>query len=309
MPTGEDRRLKLVKGAPTTASNTSRSVTRRSVTRRVPRQSDPVAAILERLDEEPVDLSESGEPQAEEVPARVAPAGRRAARDATIDDGTTADDDPAEADAADDDPAKDGGTKDGGTKDGGTDDTANGTDVAGKDGRAPRRRLRFARPAPGRQRVVGAVLVVALCAALALTGVFGRLWYQDRALDQAHQQALAAAKQTTINFVSISAASVDGDLQRIDNGATGDFKDQFTRGQSQVRQAVVENKVESRGSILRAGLVSGDLRTAVVLVAVDATVKNVHAPNGNVSHYRIQVDVTKDPESGTWLVSKLQFVG
>ena len=77
-----------------------------------------------------------------------------------------------------------------------------------------------------------------------------------------------------VNFVSISAASVDRDLQRIAAGATGDFKDEFTRGQPQVRAAVVENKVDSRGSVLRAGLVSGDRRTAVVLVAVDATVKN-----------------------------------
>jgi Mce-associated membrane protein len=156
---------------------------------------------------------------------------------------------------------------------------------------------------PWRLLAACTVLVVALAAA-----VFGGYrWYGDRALDNAHEAALAAARQTAVNFVSVSASSVDRDLQRIVAGATGEFKDEFVRGQAQVRAAIVENKVESTGTVLRAGLVSGDRRSAVVLVAVDATVKNVKAPDGRPSHYRIQVDVTRD--GGAWLVSRLQFVG
>ncbi|SCL30988.1 Mce-associated membrane protein [Micromonospora rhizosphaerae] len=162
---------------------------------------------------------------------------------------------------------------------------------------------------PGRRRALVGLLVVVLAATLAAAGVYGHRWYVDRATDDARQAALAAAKQASVNFVSVSAASVDRDLQRIAAGATGDFKEEFTRGQAQVRTAVVENRVESYGSVLRAGLVSGDRRRAVVLVAVDATVKNVKAPEGRPSHYRIQVDMVRDPDAGDWLVSKLQFVG
>ncbi|WP_406079504.1 hypothetical protein [Micromonospora sp. NBC_00858] len=161
----------------------------------------------------------------------------------------------------------------------------------------------------GRRRMSIVVLVVLLAAALTAAGVTGRRWYVDRATEQARQAAVAAARQASVNFVSVSAASVDRDIQRITTGATGDFRDEFTRGQSQVRAAVVENKVDSRGSVLRAGLVSGDRRRAVVLVAVDATVKNVKAPEGRPSHYRIQLDLVRDNESGRWLVSRLQFVG
>ncbi|PWU61526.1 hypothetical protein DLE60_05165 [Micromonospora globispora] len=162
---------------------------------------------------------------------------------------------------------------------------------------------------PGRRRALVGLLVVVLAAALAAAGVYGHRWYVDRATEDARQAALAAAKQASVNFVSVSAASVDRDLQRIATGATGDFKEEFTRGQAQVRTAVVENKVESHGTVLRAGLVSGDRRRAVVLVAVDATVKNVKAPDGRPSHYRIQVDMVRDRDSGDWLVAKLQFVG
>jgi Mce-associated membrane protein len=152
-------------------------------------------------------------------------------------------------------------------------------------------------------------LLVLLAAALVAGVLGGQRWYAHRQLDQAHQAALAAARQATVDFVSVSASTVDRDLQRIQAGATGEFADEFTRGTAQVRAAVVDNKVESQGTVLRAGLVSGDLDSAVVLVAVDATVKNVRAPDGRPSHYRIQVDLAKDAHSGRWLVSRLQFVG
>lgn len=198
--------------------------------------------------------------------------------------------DPARADdpPAEDDPA---GTGDPGAADG----TA--ADGAAADRAATRRKA-----------LVG-LLVVLLAAALAGAGFYGHRWYTVRAVEEARQAAVAAARQASVDFVSVSAASVDRDLQRISAGATGEFKDEFTRGQAQVRAAVVENKVDSRGSVLRAGLVSGDRNRAVVIVAVDATVKNAKAPEGRPSHYRIQLDMVRDRDSGEWLVSRLQFVG
>lgn len=165
--------------------------------------------------------------------------------------------------------------------------------------------------APSRARSRQQVTILGVLLVLALAGlvVAGQRWYDQRQLVAAHQAALAAAKQTTVDFVTISAATVDRDLQRVAAGATGDFREEFTRGIPQVRLAVIENQVESTGSVLRAALVSGDLDSAVVLVAVDASVKNTGAPEGRLSHYRIQVDLAVEPESGRWLVSRLQFIG
>ncbi len=159
------------------------------------------------------------------------------------------------------------------------------------------------------RRWPAALLAVLLLATFAGAAVAGHGWYQRNRLDAAHQAALAAARQLATDFVSISASTVDRDLQRISSATTGEFKDQFTQGLTQVRSAVVDNKVESQGMVLRSGLVSGDLDSAVALVAVDASVKNVRAPDGRISHYRIQVDLNLDRASGRWLASKLQFVG
>jgi len=163
---------------------------------------------------------------------------------------------------------------------------------------------------PGRRgRLLAWALLLVLAAVLVAGGLLGRHWYDQRQLADARSQALAAARQECVNFVSISAAGVDSDLKRIADGATGQFKDEFTQDTAQVKAAVVQNKVDSHGSVLRAGVVSADRRAAVVLVAVDATVKNSSAPDGRLSHYRIQVNMARDAASGRWLVAQLQFVG
>jgi Mce-associated membrane protein len=173
--------------------------------------------------------------------------------------------------------------------------------------RTGRRRHRRITARPARQRLtVWAAIVVIVCA-LTAAAVQGRQWDQQRQLETARQQALAAARQTTDNFVTISAASVDRDLQRVADGATGDFKDEFARSMPQVRAAVVENKVNSQGTVLRAAVVSADRTSAVVLVALDATVRNVNAPDGRLAHYRIRVNLGL--VGNAWLVSTLEFVG
>jgi Mce-associated membrane protein len=163
----------------------------------------------------------------------------------------------------------------------------------------------WVRRARGRLTVWAAVVVV-VCA-LVIAAVQGWQYNDQRRLEEARQQALAAARQTTVNFVTISAATVDRDLKRVADGATGDFKDEFTQGMPQVRAAVVENKVDSHGTVLRAAVVSFDRGSAVVLVAVDATVSNVNAPTGRLAHYRIRVNLAM--VNGVWLVSTLEFVG
>lgn len=190
-------------------------------------------------------------------------------------------------------------------------DEAATTDGTATDEAAPDRTIETADAdrAYRRWRLILAGLCVLLAVAVIAVGLLGRNWYDKRQLDDAHQAAVAAARQSTVNFMSISTATVDRDIQRISAGATGDFRDEFNRDAAQVRKAVVDNQVTSQGTVLRTGLVSGNTRTAVVLVAVDANVKNKAAPNGRLSHYRVRVNLTHDAKTDRWLVSQLQFVG
>jgi Mce-associated membrane protein len=153
------------------------------------------------------------------------------------------------------------------------------------------------------------IWLAALVLTVAAAGYAGITWHTEHQRVQAKTAALAAARQFAVNFVSINAATIDQDLARVAIGATGDFGDEFQRGMPTVRTSVLENKVEAAGTVLRAALVSADTDSAVVLVAVDATVKNVKSPGGRTSHYRIQLDLVRPEGSDRWLVSHLQFVG
>jgi Mce-associated membrane protein len=151
--------------------------------------------------------------------------------------------------------------------------------------------------------VLGVVVVVLLATTVTL-GIRAFERYRD---DSARTDAVRAARQTVLNFVSISAATIDRDLARISAGATGDFADQFDRGKPRVKTTVVENKVTSVGKVLESAVVSSDRDSAVVLVVADATVTNSSAPKGQLRHFRIQVDLAKVKDA--WRVSTLKFVG
>lgn len=154
--------------------------------------------------------------------------------------------------------------------------------------------------------VTSGVLAVLLVAGLVLGAAFGWDAYRRRQEDTARNAALSAAKVTVSNFMSVSADTVDRDLKRTLAGATGDFKREYQNGMTQTKAAVVENKVDAKARVLWAGIVTSKDKSATVLVAMDATVRNTNAPDGRRAHYRVQVTMAE--QDGRWLVSKLDFV-
>ncbi|MGH3727224.1 MAG: hypothetical protein ACRDTU_00560 [Micromonosporaceae bacterium] len=157
--------------------------------------------------------------------------------------------------------------------------------------------------------VVNIILALALAAGVVVSGALGVAAYRDHVKRQGLEEATTAARQTVVDFLTISAASVSRDLDQVLDNSTGEFRRQYKAGMSEVRAAVVQNKVASKGKVLRAGVLSGDEDSAVVLVAVDARIKNVRSPKGRKAHYRVQVDMTYDDKKDRWLVSRLEFVG
>jgi Mce-associated membrane protein len=157
--------------------------------------------------------------------------------------------------------------------------------------------------------VLAVVLLVTASTTVVLGGFAGYSAYQEHRIREGHREASAAARQVVVDFLTISAASVTRDLGQVLDGSTGEFRKQYQAGMSEVRTAVVENKVASTGKVLRSGVVSGDADSASVLVAVDARITNVRSPKGRKAHYRVQVDMVYDAETERWLVSRLEFVG
>jgi Mce-associated membrane protein len=147
-------------------------------------------------------------------------------------------------------------------------------------------------------------LVVAALIAL------GTVWYfqvRDANADgQRRDAALAAARQEVVNLTSVDKDSAQQSIQHLVDGATGDFRDQFSQQAQAYQQMVTDSQVASSGKIVESGVVSIDDKTAVVLAAATATVKNKDAPSGEQRVYRMRI--TLQNESDRWLVSKLEFV-
>ncbi len=149
-----------------------------------------------------------------------------------------------------------------------------------------------------------AVVVVALgVAAIVLALELSRA----KALDEAREDAVQAARQEALNLTSIDNEDLEADLKRVLDGATGEFREDFSQRAEQLRGILRQNQVVSQGRVIEAAVVRSDEDTATVLVVVDGTVKNVAIPQGAPRNYRMQLDLEK--HDGRWLTSSLQFVG
>ncbi len=163
-----------------------------------------------------------------------------------------------------------------------------------------------ATPRRSARQFVPAVLLLAVVALVVSAVVLGlRLW-EARSADTARSEALHAARQESVNLVTLDFNRVDTDIANVLAGATGDFRDQYAKDAERVKKVVTDNKVRSTGSVLEAGVVSADTDSVTVLVVVDSTVKNKANEKGQLRHYRMQLEMSR--EGGRWRARSLQFV-
>lgn len=160
----------------------------------------------------------------------------------------------------------------------------------------------------GRRAVTGlaVVAVLLIVASVSLAVVVKRHSDDVAAADEARVQAVVSARQSILNLDSLSASTIDRDLARVTDGATGTFKAEFAKAAPDLKKLVVERKTVSSGEIRSAGIVRSDNDTATVLVAVDRTIKDSTNATGVVARDRWRVDL--EVHGGRWLVSDLQPV-
>jgi Mce-associated membrane protein len=153
--------------------------------------------------------------------------------------------------------------------------------------------------------LAAAVLTLLVVAALPAGRLFGA-WRtaSDRSA------AVQAARQETLNLTTVSFRTADRDIQRMLDGATGAFREQFDQRAKPFLDTVRQARVESTGSIAEAGVESTgtdmDTDTVTVLVAATAQVSNVAGPGATPRDYRLRLVVRH--EAGRWLVADVSFV-
>ena len=149
-----------------------------------------------------------------------------------------------------------------------------------------------------------AAFVILPVIAMLLGAAAGYLKWEDssrRDADTARNEALAAAKDSTVALLSYKPDTVEKDLGAARDRLTGTFLDAYTQlVNTVVIPGAKEKKISALATVPAAAPVSAKADQAVVLLFVDQTVTvGADAPTNTTSSVR----VTLDKVGGRWLIS------
>ena len=148
-------------------------------------------------------------------------------------------------------------------------------------------------------------LIGALIAALAGAGFFGWKFWQQHQLDQAREAAQRAAVSYAQVLTSVDSNNVDENFKQVLDGATGEFKDMYSKSSVELRQLLIENKATAHGVVVDSAVQSASKDKAVVLLFVDQSVANTKLPDPRIDRSRMKM--TLEMVDGSWRASKVEL--
>ncbi|WP_280425116.1 hypothetical protein [Nocardia carnea] len=155
-------------------------------------------------------------------------------------------------------------------------------------------------------RLLAGVLAVLLIAAIGSAGVLGWQWKDRRDTDRAATAALAAAQQYAVALTSIDTDEMDADFAAIADGATGEFKNMYTRSAEQLKPLLAQAQSVSKGRVVAASVQSASRDRVVVMLFVDAEITNTTTPQPRLDRNRIIM--TMDRVGDRWLAGDVELV-
>jgi Mce-associated membrane protein len=147
------------------------------------------------------------------------------------------------------------------------------------------------RPTPIRLGVIWGV--TSLVALTALAGWLGHRAYESHRALQERALFLQVGRQGAVNLTTIDWEHADADTQRILNGSTGPFYDEFSARSKAFVDVVKQAKSKSVGTVAEAGLESESADQAQILVAVAVAQSSADAPQQESRDWRMRVTVQK----------------
>ena len=158
------------------------------------------------------------------------------------------------------------------------------------------------RKLPSARIVAAAAVFVGL---LAGVGVLGWQVWQARQIDHAGREAERTAVSYAQVLTSIDSNNVDENFQQVLDGATGDFKDMYSKSSVELRQLLIENKATAHGVVIDSAVQSVSKDRAVILLFVDQAVANTKLPDPRIDRSRMKMTLEK--VDGRWRASKVEL--
>jgi Mce-associated membrane protein len=126
----------------------------------------------------------------------------------------------------------------------------------------------------------------------------------ESALD-ARRDVVRVAERFTVQVNNYDSGSVDDYKASVGAMLSTKFRDEFDQAMEDIVKSVQQAKMDSKGSVLAAGVATVDQDSARVLVAADAGVKTVF--DDRQRHFRWEVSLVR--VDGEWLVDDFTPVG
>jgi Mce-associated membrane protein len=164
-------------------------------------------------------------------------------------------------------------------------------------------------PARGRSRrpsLSAAVVVLLLLLSIGTSVFLGWREYQRHQLDSASAAGLQAAKDYAVVLTTLDAKNIDDNYRKSLDGATGEFKDAYSQGATQLRQVLIDNKASGTGVVVSAAIKSATVDKVEVLLFVDQSITNAQNPSPRIDRNRI--DMTMDKVGDRWLAGKVDIL-
>ncbi|WP_232836150.1 hypothetical protein [Mycolicibacterium smegmatis] len=175
-------------------------------------------------------------------------------------------------------------------------------------GRPRRFRVRLSRP---RWTTVAAAVALLCTAALLTVGGYltwdhRKTVHSERMRAEYTAEYTAAARQVAVSLMSIDHNNANGDVQRIIDNSTGEFRDEFTRASEDFVRLAKDAKVTTEATATAAAVESMTDDAAVVLVTVSSTVTNAEGAKDSPRNWRLSVDLRRDGDQIK--MAKVEFV-
>lgn len=158
---------------------------------------------------------------------------------------------------------------------------------------------------PGRRTLVTAAGAALLLVSVGSAAVLGWDLRRDRAVDDAGQQALAAAQQYAVILTAVDTGHLDQNFAAVLDGATGEFKDMYSQSSAQLKQVLLDSKAKADGKVIAAGIKSASADKVEVMLFLDQSVTNALNPEPRIDRNRLILTMQK--VNGRWLASNVEL--
>ncbi|OBH27069.1 hypothetical protein A5692_25395 [Mycobacterium sp. E342] len=114
------------------------------------------------------------------------------------------------------------------------------------------------------------------------------------------------AEQFAVIMTTFNPASIDSDVQRVLDGSVDEFHESFASNETVFKQAILDGKKATRGTVNAAGLESFQGTAASVLIAVTSTATGIDGSSEPPRNLRLRIQVRKVGDA--YKVAKGEFV-